>query len=111
MQYFSTFCLSLFLLTFGSVVVAQSPDDSQTANTYEPEFAEQYSQECIQTSMGEGLDKVAADKLCGCTINKFQAQYTQAEFVELTAASASDEAAKAQLLEVGQLCFEQTLSE
>jgi len=108
MQYFYSFCLVFSCFITANIVAAQSPDES---STYDPEFIQQYHQECTQTSMAEGLDSIAAKKLCDCTINKFQQKYTQVEFVQLTTASANEKQAENALVEVGQICFEQTLFE
>ena len=110
MQYLSSFLLFFTLVGFGGVAVAQS-DDAGSANEYDSELVANYNQECLQTSMAEGLDQVAAQKLCDCTITKFQQQYSQEEFIQLTAASASDPTAEAKLVEVGQVCLEQGLYE
>ena len=112
MQYFSSFLLFLSLfINIGSIAVAQDSKKSESSNKYDPEFIEQYHQECMETSIAEGLDEIAAEKLCNCTISEFQKQHTQAEFVRLTTASATDENAENSLIEVGQVCFEQTLYE
>lgn len=111
MQYFYSSLLTLSLLTTGSIAIAQDSVNSETTNKYPGEFVQNYGQECIQTSMGEGLEEIEAQKLCDCTINEFQRQYSLEEFKELTAASATDEKAETALVEVGQVCFEQILYE
>ena len=111
MQYFYSFCLILPLFVATNIANAQSPEESSAAAKYDPEFIQQYNQECIQTSMAEGLDSIAAKKLCNCTISKFQQNYTQVEFINLTTSSANDKQAESALIEVGQICFEQALYE
>lgn len=111
MQYFYSFCLVLPFLITANLVKAQSPESTEQISEYDQEFVQDYNQECIQTSMVEGLDTIAAKKLCDCTINKFQQKYTQVEFVQLTTASATEKQAENALIEVGQVCFEQTLYE
>jgi hypothetical protein len=103
--YFSLFTLSL--LTTGGLGMV----NAQESHQYPAEFVQSYNQECMQTSMGEGLDEAGAKQLCNCTLNKFQQQYSLAEFKQLTAAAANDQKAQNSLVEVGQVCFEQILYE
>ena len=109
MKYFYSSLLSLSLLS--GVAVAEGSIDSTTANQYSTSFIQDYNQECIQTSMSEGLAQIDAQKLCDCTISEFQRQYSMEEFQQLTLASATDEEAETALVEVGQFCFEQILYE
>ena len=111
MQYFYSFCLVFPFLISAGIATAQSSEESAESLKYDPEFVQQYNQECTQTSMAEGLDSMAAKNLCDCTISKFQQKYTQAEFVKLTTSAATDKQAENALVEVGQICFEQTLYE
>ena len=111
MQYFSLSLVSLALLSFNGVAIAQEPSQEQAANQYPAEFVRNYNQECIQTSLGEGLAEAEAKQLCSCTIEEFEQQYNLEEFQELTAASATDQQAETALVEVGQFCFEQILYE
>ncbi|MEO1672737.1 MAG: hypothetical protein AAFR77_18495, partial [Cyanobacteria bacterium J06631_2] len=75
------------------------------------EFVQQYQQECVQTSIAEGLEEVEAQRLCNCTIKEFQQQYALEEFQQLTVASATDKESETALVDVGQFCFEQLLYE
>ncbi|WP_019509457.1 hypothetical protein [Pleurocapsa sp. PCC 7319] len=111
MKYIYFGLLTLTLLATSSMAVAESSISTKKNNQYPAEFMQDYAQECIQTSMGEGLDEAEAQKLCDCTINEFQQQYSLSEFKQLTAASATDEQAETALVEVGQVCFEQILYE
>ena len=107
--YFSL--LTLSLLITNSFAVARASSESKDSNRYPQEFIEEYTTECMQTSMGEGLAESEAKTLCNCTINKFQSKYRLEEFKQLTIDSANDDEAKATLVEVGQVCFEQILYE
>ena len=95
--------LTLFLLTNGTAIAQTTDDDS---GVYPGEFVRDYNQECIQTSMTEGLESTEAEQLCDCTINKFQSKYSLEEFKQLMAASVRDKKAEMALVEVGQVCFE-----
>ena len=111
MKHFYSSLLILSLLTASTVSIVQNPNKVDAADTYPPEFVRDYSQECLQTSMEEGLQEAEAERLCQCTIDEFQKQYTLKEFKQLTAASITDETAENTLIEVGQGCFEQLLYE
>ncbi len=111
MHYFYSSLLTLSLLAIGSVAVAEGKISPQPKNKYSPEFIQDYNQECLQTSMEEGLEEPEAKQLCNCTIQEFQRQYSQAEFVQLTNASATDKTAETALIGVGQVCFEKILYE
>ncbi|GAB4525746.1 MAG: hypothetical protein Tsb0014_05360 [Pleurocapsa sp.] len=103
--------LSFILLISSSAVAAETQDNPNVTETYPTEFVSDYTKECTQTSMEEGLTDTEAKTLCQCTIDEFQSQYTLEEFKKLTAASATDENASNTLIEVGQGCFESILYE
>lgn len=109
MKYLYSSLLSLSLLS--GVAVAEGSTKPAQTNQYSADFIQDYNQECIQTSMSEGLDEVDAQKLCDCTVEEFQRQYSMEEFQQLTLASATDAEAETALVEVGQFCFEQILYE
>lgn len=111
MPYFFYSLLGLVLLTTSGVAVASGLVNNKKAHQYPAEFVQSYNQECMQTSMQEGLDKAEAKRLCDCTINEFERQYSLTEFKRLTAASRTDKASETTLVEVGQFCFEQILYE
>jgi uncharacterized membrane protein len=108
--YFSL--LILFSIAPTNSLLAETPAaPAKFKETYPQEFAQSYLQECRQTSLEEGLAEVEAKNLCGCTLNKFQQQYTLQEFKQLTAAAAQDTTAENTLVEVGQGCLEEILYE
>jgi hypothetical protein len=72
---------------------------------------ESYRQECIQRSRREGLASDIADDLCRCTIEKFQASYSLAQFRALVQKSKTDRAAALRLSAVGEACFDDILYE
>ena len=109
MQYFLFPLSTLLLVLPASVAVAEGSANAQQANQYPAEFVRDYQQECLQTSLSEGLSETEAQNLCDCTIDEFSRQYSLEEFKQLTAASATDKNAETALIEVGQFCFEQLL--
>ena len=111
MQHFYSSLISLSLFFTGGMAVTAETVTAQEANQYPAEFVRDYNQECIQTSLSEGLEEAEAKRLCDCTINEFEQQYNFQEFQQLTAASATDKQAETALVEVGQFCFEQILYE
>ena len=111
MQYFLSPLLGLFIFIPGSMVAAEGSLTQQEGHEYPAEFVQSYNQECIQASIEEGLAEAEAKRLCSCTINEFERQYSLEEFQQLTTASATDKASETTLVEVGQFCFEQILYE
>lgn len=109
MKFYSV--ISLSTIATSSWLLGQNPPNSDLAEQYPPEFVSTYSRECIQTSIAEGLEEAEASKLCDCTLNKFQQQYTLQEFKQLTIDSNSDQASQDALIETGQVCFEELLYE
>lgn len=103
--------ITLPIILSGGMAVAENDVASNGTNQYPKEFIQQYSSECIETSMGEGLEESDAIKLCQCTIDKFQSKYDLERFKQLTIDSANNKQAEATLIEVGQICFEQILYE
>ncbi len=111
MQYFYSALFSLSWFVTDGMAVTAGTVTAQKANQYPAEFVRDYNQECIQTSLEEGLEESEAKRLCDCTINEFEQQYNFQEFQQLTAASTTDKKAATALVEVGQFCFEQILYE
>ncbi len=110
-QFYSSILVLCLLTTSNTVATGENPPISHTGEAYPAKFVREYSDECMEISMAEGLAEIEAQNLCECTINEFQQQYSLEEFKELTAASATDETAENTLIEVGQLCFESILYE
>ncbi|MEO1691340.1 MAG: hypothetical protein AAFR63_07390 [Cyanobacteria bacterium J06631_6] len=110
MQYLFYFIFSLILVTPNNRAVAADAVAEKTTE-YPAEFVQSYQQECVQTSIEEGLAEVEAQRLCNCTISEFQQQYSLEQFQQLTVASATDKESEVALVEVGQFCFEQILYE
>ena len=110
MQYFFYFVSSLIFFTPNLKVLALE-ETAKNMTQYPAEFVQQYQQECIQTSIAEGLEETEAQRLCNCTIKEFQQQYALDEFQQLTVAAATDKESETALVEVGQFCFEQSLYE
>ena len=111
MQYFFFMLFGLSLLTINRTAFAGGTVKKQPGHQYPAEFVRDYNQECLQTSLNEGLTEPEAKNLCDCTINEFERQYSLEEFQQLTTASATDPEAETALIEVGQFCFEQILYE
>ncbi|MEL6929158.1 MAG: hypothetical protein AAFO95_11025 [Cyanobacteria bacterium J06600_6] len=109
MQYIFYSLSALLFVIPARLAVAESSATPQSPNQYPAEFISDYQQECLQTSLEEGLAEAEAQNLCSCTIEEFSRQYTLEEFKQVTAASTTDRAAETALVEVGQFCFEQLL--
>jgi hypothetical protein len=109
---FSCFIDLLFPVNqFLALAQENSTNPTQTGNQYPPDYIQNYMQECIKTSMEQGLVQPDANKLCNCTIKQFQARYTLDEFKQLTAKSKKEQMAADALVEVGESCLETILYE
>ncbi|BAZ44158.1 hypothetical protein NIES4102_11640 [Chondrocystis sp. NIES-4102] len=104
-----TFYLSLLILSFlmsKTLAMASTP---QKAQQYPADFVENYNLECLQTSQGQGLDEIQARKLCNCTLNKFQEQYSLTEFKQLMGAGVNNQQGRNDLIKIGKVCLEQVV--
>jgi hypothetical protein len=99
----------VFALTIAPVCFKSSK--AKASEPYPPDYTQKYLQECLATSMTEGLTEPDAKKLCNCTLVEFQKKYSLEAFKELTAKAKNDEAAANELISVGELCFESILYE
>ncbi len=104
------FFIPLSLATLASLGAVAAPT-KKAVTEYPPEYSQKYLQDCQKTSVKEGLEEIDANKLCRCTLREFQQKYTLAEFQQLNTAAETDQNASNQLIEVGQLCFEELLYE
>ena len=111
MQYLHSALIGISFLALGGVAFAEGKVKPQPGNQYPAPFVQGYNQECVKTSIEEGLAEAEAKTLCDCTIKEFEQQYSLEEFQQLTNASATEESAQTALIEVGQFCFEQILYE
>ncbi|MGK7951566.1 MAG: hypothetical protein AB4368_22965 [Xenococcaceae cyanobacterium] len=108
---------SLILTIFTSIELAlaeakiSASDLTSTTYQYPSDYVQNYTQNCIRTSMEEGLSEEDARTLCDCTLDRFQKKYSLSEFKQLTLDSQTDENAANSLIEVGELCFESILFE
>jgi hypothetical protein len=100
-------CLGLvavMLLGFLTFVLIGGDDSSQQAapgadsGRYDAEFRQSYLDTCIQAS-----NNAAAADFCSCTLAKFEADYTQDEFVRLSSDSDGTESLQA-VREVTESC-------
>lgn len=106
------FITSLIFTPVSLSVSAEAVDTTNLSGTtyqYPQDYTQNYLQDCIQTSMLEGLGEEDAKTLCNCTLNKFQQKYSLAEFKQLAATSQTDDNAAIPLIEVGELCLETIL--
>lgn len=106
-QNFYLFLLILSCLMSKTLAIASTSDK---AEQYPPEFVNNYNLECMQTSIGQGLDERQARKLCNCTLNKFQEQYSLTEFKQLMGAGVDNQQEPNDLIKIGKVCLEQVVN-
>lgn len=104
------FFLPLSFATLTSLGAVAVPN-KETVTEYPVAYSQKYLQDCQKTSLKEGLEEIDAKRLCDCTLREFQQKYTLTEFQQLNTAAETDENASNELIEVGQLCFEELLYE
>lgn len=108
--------ITAFLLTFSIVAYCGlfvSEANSQTPKLlsqkeYPQDFADAYQASCKINAVTEGLSTEQAEKLCNCTLSKFQSKYTLEKFQELLAKAAKEKPPE-ELTEVGELCAEELI--
>lgn len=111
---FISLLIRIFPLSFFFILATEQLNavaQTNTANSYPPEYVREYMEDCVKASMAEGLPEEEAKTLCTCTLNQFQQQYPLEEFKKLTEASKTDRAAADALVTVGESCLEEILYE
>lgn len=111
---FISLLVVIFSLSFFFILATERLNavaQTNTANSYPPEYVQEYMEDCAKASIAEGLTEEDAKTLCTCTLNQFQKQYTLNEFKKLTEASKTDRAAADALVTVGESCLEEILYE
>lgn len=78
---------------------------------YPQDFVADYLKTCNQEAMAQGLEKEDATKMCNCTLNKFQSQYSLGQFKKLREDSKNNKQAAQTLREVGYSCLDEILYE
>ena len=75
------------------------------------EFWGNYRQDCLESSLEQGLPSWTAESVCNCVIDKFRESYTSQQFKDVTQQAETDPAIAEKLREVGESCFEKILYE
>lgn len=98
-------CSCLLTGSLVSATYAQSQTPQLLAqNTYPEDFVAEYLAKCQQSTIEAGMSAQQAAKLCDCTLNEFQAQFSVEEFKALELQAEEDLDAFSTLAEVGEAC-------
>ncbi|MBE9127509.1 MULTISPECIES: hypothetical protein [unclassified Coleofasciculus] len=97
----STFLLTFALVTYGTIPAAKAQ------NKYPPQVVTNYMRGCQQSAVNGGLSEAQAERVCACTINRFQARFTIEQFRELLQRARETGGQPQELVEIGQACAQE----
>ncbi|MDY7012531.1 MAG: hypothetical protein SVX43_02825 [Cyanobacteriota bacterium] len=76
-------------------------------NQYPQDLRENYLRSCQQRAASEGLNRTQAQSLCQCTLRRFQARFTSAQFIALSRRASQTGQAPQAFTEIGRACYRQ----
>jgi hypothetical protein len=79
-------------------------------NRYPQDFINDYMRSCKQSAVKQGVSQQLAEKLCTCTINRFQARFSLEQFKTLSRQAQQDGEPPEVFTEIGEACAEQLTS-
>jgi len=99
--------LTLALLIFSSLY----PLPTSWSLPSNPTSFDEYKQECLKEVKKKGLTVSDGEKLCNCTVTKFQKSYDTNQFKILLEKAKTDKKALATFKSVGEDCYNDILFE
>lgn len=108
--------LTASLLGYKDVQSAQAQGQTpqtiaqQRQNRYPPDFINDYMRNCKQSAVKQGVSQQLAEKLCTCTVNRFQARFTLEQFKTLSRQAQQNGEPPEVFTEIGEACAEQLTS-
>jgi hypothetical protein len=108
----SFFALSTCLLTVGFTLYSKPANAKETAKTtpanpYPGEVVQIFVDSCV--SGGQGVDPAVMKKICSCSIEGIQNQYTLSEFVKISDELSANKPMRPEMTKIVQSCAEQAL--
>ncbi|HEY9600174.1 MAG TPA: hypothetical protein V6C85_01080 [Allocoleopsis sp.] len=88
----------------------QTLAQQQRQNRYPQDFINDYMRSCKQSAVKQGVSQQLAEKLCTCTINRFQARFTLDQFKALSRQAQQNGEPPEVFTEIGEACAEQLTS-
>jgi hypothetical protein len=108
LSFVSTCLLALSLVVPSSVPSANAGIQSPqllAQNQYPQNLREDYMRSCKQRAAGEGLNQTQAQRLCECTLRRFQARFTSAQFIALNRRASQTGQAPQAFTDIGMACY------
>lgn len=99
---------SAFLVTF-AVITTSGLLRATAQNKYPQAIVNEYMRSCQQSAVRGGLSQQQAQRLCTCTINRFQSRFTLEQFRNLTRQGQESGKPPEAMTEVGMACAEEVL--
>jgi hypothetical protein len=88
----------------------QTIAQQQRQNRYPQDFINDYMRSCKQSAVKQGVSQQLAEKLCTCTINRFQARFSLEQFKTLSRQAQQNGEPPEVFTEIGEACAEQLTS-
>lgn len=76
-------------------------------NQYPQNLREDYLRSCQRRAASEGLNQGQAQRLCQCTLGRFQARFTSAQFVALNRRASQTGQVPQVFTDIGMACYRQ----
>ena len=113
----STCLLAISLLGYGDLRLTQAQGQTpqtiaqqRRPNHYPPDFINDYMRSCKQSALKQGVSQQLAEKLCTCTLDRFQARFTLEQFKTLSRQAEQNGEPPEVFTEIGEACAEQLTS-
>ncbi|MDY6781695.1 MAG: hypothetical protein SW833_03930 [Cyanobacteriota bacterium] len=95
------------LLGMPSVSAGNLSPQLLAQNQYPQNLREDYLRSCKRRAQSEGLNQAQAQRLCQCTLSRFQARFTSAQFVALNRRASQTGQAPQVFTDIGMACYRQ----
>jgi hypothetical protein len=82
--FFNALLFTLSLISYLNLSAVYAGNTGTTPNRYPKDFVDSFMKDCLQATSKQGLSQTDGKKLCTCTLNKFQAQYTLEQYRRLS---------------------------
>jgi hypothetical protein len=113
---FSVFLLTVPLLGYRGLQSAEAQSKipqnlaQRPPNRYPQNFINDYMRSCRQSAVKQGVSQQMAEKLCTCTINRFQSRFTLDQFKALSRQARQNGEPPEVFTQIGEACAEQLIN-
>lgn len=74
-------------------------------NQYPQSLRDDYMSSCKRRATGEGLNQAQAQRLCECTLRRFQARFSSAQFIALNRRASQTGQTPQAFTDIGMACY------